>query len=131
MELEELSELLRIPSISSDGAHQAELREAAEWVARLVGDAKVVDGFGNPVVDGLIPASTGGEPTVLAYGHYDVQSPGDADLWESPAFEPAGTGVAPRSPPRPSRMGVEVKTASMTLLPASIATLLGEPGVSS
>src|SRR3954469_520745 len=88
LQLEELFELLRIESISSDGAHPRELREAADWVARLVGDARVVEGFGNPLVDGLIPASVVDAPTVVAYGHYDVQAPGDPALWDSPAFEP-------------------------------------------
>jgi acetylornithine deacetylase/succinyl-diaminopimelate desuccinylase-like protein len=88
LQLEELFELLRIESVSSDGAHPHEMREAADWVARLVGDARVVEGFGNPLVDGLIPASAADAPTVVAYGHYDVQSPGDPALWESPAFEP-------------------------------------------
>jgi acetylornithine deacetylase/succinyl-diaminopimelate desuccinylase-like protein len=88
VDLDELSELLRIESISSDGAHPGEMLEAAGWVARLVGDARVIEGFGNPIVDGLIPASRGDAPTVVAYGHYDVQSPGDPALWESPAFEP-------------------------------------------
>jgi acetylornithine deacetylase/succinyl-diaminopimelate desuccinylase-like protein len=88
LQLEELFELLRIESISSDGAHPQELRAAADWVARLVGDARVIEGFGNPVVDGLIPASAPNAPTVVAYGHYDVQAPGDPALWDSPAFEP-------------------------------------------
>jgi acetylornithine deacetylase/succinyl-diaminopimelate desuccinylase-like protein len=86
--LDELSELLRIESISSDGAHPAEMLEAAGWIARLVGDARVVEGFGNPLADGLIPASRPDAPTVLAYGHYDVQATGDPALWESPPFEP-------------------------------------------
>src|SRR5918911_2265388 len=88
LQLEELFELLRIESISSDGAHPDEMRAAADWVAELVGDARVVEGFGNPLVDGLIPASNQDAPTVVAYGHYDVQSPGDPGLWDSPAFDP-------------------------------------------
>src|ERR671929_1297028 len=88
LQLDELFELLRIESVSSDGAHPREMREAADWVARLVGDARVVEGFGNPLVDGLIPASAADAPTVVAYGHYDVQAPGDPALWTSPAFEP-------------------------------------------
>src|SRR3954453_15935271 len=87
--MRELEELLRIPSMSSDGRHPTELSDAAEWVKRLVGDATISEEFGNPVVDGLIPASSNGEaPTVLAYGHYDVQSPGPEELWDSAAFEP-------------------------------------------
>jgi acetylornithine deacetylase/succinyl-diaminopimelate desuccinylase-like protein len=88
LQLNELFELLRIESVSSDAAHPGELRQAADWVARLVGDARVVEGFGNPVVDGLIPASVPDAPTVVAYGHYDVQAPGDPALWDSPAFDP-------------------------------------------
>jgi acetylornithine deacetylase/succinyl-diaminopimelate desuccinylase-like protein len=88
-DLDQLAELIRIESVSSDGAHPAELREAAEWIARLVGgEARVIEGFGNPLVDGLIPASREGAPTVVAYGHYDVQAAGDLSLWETPPFQP-------------------------------------------
>ena len=87
-ELAELGELLRIESISSDGAHPDELLEAATWVARLIGDAEVTQAHGNPIVDGTIPASRAGAPTVAIYGHYDVQAPGDPELWTSPPFEP-------------------------------------------
>ena len=88
--MRELDEFLRIRSISSDGKHPQELRQAAEWVRSLLGDgATISEDHGNPVVDGLIPASGGTDaPTVVAYGHYDVQSPGPESLWESPAFEP-------------------------------------------
>jgi acetylornithine deacetylase/succinyl-diaminopimelate desuccinylase-like protein len=88
VDLDELSQLLRIESISSDGAHPAEMMEAAGWISALVGDARVVEGFGNPIVDGLIPASSADAPTVVAYGHYDVQATGDPALWDSPPFEP-------------------------------------------
>jgi len=88
VQLDELFDLLRIESISSDGAHPAELRQAAEWVAGFVGGGKVIDGYGNPVVDALIPAQTADAPTVIAYGHYDVQAPGDPALWTSPPFDP-------------------------------------------
>lgn len=87
MQLDQLAELLRIESVSSDSKHPQELRAAAEWIAALVGDARVVEGFGNPLVDGLIPASRPNAPTVVAYGHYDVQAPGPAELWETPPFE--------------------------------------------
>jgi len=85
----ELGEWLRIESVSSDGKHPDQLMAAARWVAALVGDARVIEGFGNPVVDGLIPASREGAPTVIAYGHYDVQAPGPLELWDSPPFEPS------------------------------------------
>ena len=58
--LAQLSELLAIESVSSDGRHPAELRQAADWLAALIGDARVVDDLGNPLVDGLIPASRPG-----------------------------------------------------------------------
>ena len=48
----------------------------------------MVEGYGNPIVDGLIPASADGAPTVVAYGHYDVQAPGPSDLWQSDPFQP-------------------------------------------
>ena len=86
--LEQLYELLRIESVSSDGAHPRELRAAADWVADLIGGATVTEEHGNPLVDGVIPASVAGAPTVIAYGHYDVQAPGPAELWDSPPFEP-------------------------------------------
>ena len=86
--LAELGELLRIESVSSDGAHPAELREAAEWIAALIGGGSITEAHGNPVVDGMIEASKPGSPTVIVYGHYDVQAPGPLDLWTSPPFEP-------------------------------------------
>ena len=87
--LAQLYELLRIESVSSDGAHPDQLRAAAAWIADLIGgDATVTAEHGNPLVDGLIPASRAGAPTVIAYGHYDVQAPGPRDLWDSDPFEP-------------------------------------------
>ena len=74
--LAELGELLRIESVSSDGTHPAELREAAQWIAGLIGGAGITEAYGNPVVDGTIEASRAGAPTIIAYGHYDVQAPG-------------------------------------------------------
>jgi acetylornithine deacetylase/succinyl-diaminopimelate desuccinylase-like protein len=86
--LRELTEFLRIQSISSDGRHGAELEQAAEWLAALVGGARVMQTAGSPIVDGTIPASAPDAPTVVAYGHYDVQAPGDLARWTTPPFEP-------------------------------------------
>ncbi len=90
---EELAEFLRIPSISADSAYAADVRRAGEWVCGRVrdagGDCEVVDWHGQPLAIGEIRASTGGDaPTVLCYGHFDVQPPDPLDLWESDPFEP-------------------------------------------
>jgi acetylornithine deacetylase/succinyl-diaminopimelate desuccinylase-like protein len=91
--LEELGVFLRIPSVSADPAHEADVRRAAEWVRDFVvgagGVAEVDDRGARPLVLGEIPASTGrSAPTVLAYGHFDVQPPAPLEAWESPPFEP-------------------------------------------
>lgn len=91
--LEELIEWMRIPSISTESADPADLERAARWVAERVlaagGRAELTSvGEGNPLVVGDLPAATAGAPTVLIYGHYDVQGPGPVELWSSPPFEP-------------------------------------------
>jgi acetylornithine deacetylase/succinyl-diaminopimelate desuccinylase-like protein len=91
---DELAEVLRIPSISADAAHAGDVRAAADWVAEVIRDAggtvEVVDWDGHPIVNGEIRASGGGDgaPTVVCYGHFDVQPPDPLELWESPPFEP-------------------------------------------
>src|SRR5918995_10886 len=93
--LEELYDLLRIPSVSADPSHAGDVRRAGEWVRDLVrsakgGDAELVETDAQPLVIGEIPASRdpGSAPTVLVYGHFDVQPPAPIDLWESDPFEP-------------------------------------------
>ncbi len=91
--LGELFEWLRIPSISTPAPAGADLERAAEWAAERVraagGEAELVRlGAGNPLVTGELRASREGAPTVLIYGHYDVQGPGPAELWSSLPFEP-------------------------------------------
>ena len=91
---DELGELLRIPSVSADAAHKDDVVRAAEWVADKVrrsgGQAELVPFGERPMVVGEIPASTdpGNAPTVLCYGHFDVQPPVPLELWESDPFEP-------------------------------------------
>jgi len=91
--LDELSELLRIPSVSADPAHQADVEQAAEWVAdkirRSGGEAELVPYGKRPLVVGEIRASNGAgdAPTILCYGHFDVQPPAPLDLWQSDPFE--------------------------------------------
>jgi acetylornithine deacetylase/succinyl-diaminopimelate desuccinylase-like protein len=91
--LDELSELLRIPSVSADPAHADDVVSAAEWVAdkirRSGGQAELVPYGSRPLVVGEIPASNGAAaaPTILAYGHFDVQPPAPLELWESDPFD--------------------------------------------
>jgi acetylornithine deacetylase/succinyl-diaminopimelate desuccinylase-like protein len=90
---DELAEFLRIPSISADPGHAQDVARAAEWVRDFVreagGECEVVDWEGAPLAIGEFRA-TGGRPapTVLCYGHFDVQPPDPLGLWESPPFEP-------------------------------------------
>jgi acetylornithine deacetylase/succinyl-diaminopimelate desuccinylase-like protein len=92
--LDELSEWLRIPSVSADAAHADDVRRAGEWVCEFVrgagGEAELVDTERHPLAVGEIRASSGADeaPTVLLYGHFDVQPPAPLDLWESDPFEP-------------------------------------------
>ena len=92
--LEELSELLRIPSVSADPAHADDVRLAGQWVRDFVRDAggaaELVETSTFPLAVGEIPASNGNTaaPTVLLYGHFDVQPPAPLELWESDPFEP-------------------------------------------
>jgi acetylornithine deacetylase/succinyl-diaminopimelate desuccinylase-like protein len=92
--LAELSEFLRIPSVSADASHQVDVRRAAEWVCGFVrgagGDCDVVERVDRPLAIGELRASRDAEsaPTVLVYGHFDVQPPAPLDRWESDPFEP-------------------------------------------
>jgi acetylornithine deacetylase/succinyl-diaminopimelate desuccinylase-like protein len=91
---EELSELLRIPSVSADPAHAGDVREAGAWVCELLrsaeGAAELVDWHGQPLAVGELRASRKPDraPTILCYGHFDVQPPDPLELWESAPFEP-------------------------------------------
>ena len=90
--LSELVEFLKIPSISADSAFSDKVHQAAQWVANALTKAgaeevKIVPTKGYPIVYGekIIDSNL---PTVLVYGHYDVQPPDPLELWDSPAFEP-------------------------------------------
>ena len=91
--LAELCEFLRIPSISAKSEHKPDIERAANWVAdhlRAAGfkTVQIVPTNLHPLVYAESLDAPGG-PTVLFYGHYDVQPPEPLDLWTSPAFEPA------------------------------------------
>ena len=91
--IHELADWLRIPSVSTAGGNPAALREAAEWALRKIlaagGTGELVESDGDhPLVVGELKANREGAPTVLIYGHYDVQDAGEESRWTTPAFEP-------------------------------------------
>ncbi len=90
-----LVEFLRIPSVSTQPAHKADIARAAQWVADALCEAGLVAEVeptqGHPVVVGKSrdeDVMDAGAPRVLFYGHYDVQPPEPLELWDSPPFEP-------------------------------------------
>lgn len=90
--LDEMLELLRIPSVSAKKEHKEDMRKCAEVVRQRLLDsgadkAEVMETAGHPVVfaEKIIDTS---KPTVLVYGHYDVQPPEPLELWHSGPFEP-------------------------------------------
>src|SRR6202140_2805904 len=91
--LEELKEFLRIPSISTLPEHKPDVQRAAHFVADSlkragIENVEIIPTAGNPLVYGdWLHAA--GKPTVLCYGHYDVQPPDPLELWQTPPFEPA------------------------------------------
>ena len=90
--INQLLELLKIPSSSADPMYKNEVKKTAEWVKNALNDigcasAKIFETEGHPVVYGEILVSKNA-PTVLVYGHYDVQPPDPIELWDSPPFEP-------------------------------------------
>jgi acetylornithine deacetylase/succinyl-diaminopimelate desuccinylase-like protein len=97
--LGELSEWLRIPSVSADQGHHGDVVRAAEWLRDFVraagGECELIEGTSpRPLVIGELPASANADsaPTVLVYGHFDVQPPEPLDLWDTPPFEPTVVG---------------------------------------
>src|SRR5262245_32838011 len=89
---EELFELLRIPSVSARSEHNADVARAADWLKgafdRIGFTARVEATGGHPIVLAEWRGAGALRPTVLIYGHYDVQPVEPLDLWESPPFEP-------------------------------------------
>ena len=90
--LEQWMDFLKIPSVSADPAHKKDVAKGAEWVKSALLNAgcphaEIIQTPGHPIVFGeyLLDPSL---PTVLVYGHYDVQPADPIDLWDSPPFEP-------------------------------------------
>ena len=91
--LEQLFDLLKIPSISADPKYNEAVKKTANWIEgalKKIGcnNVEVFDTAGHPIVYGekFINANA---PTVLVYGHYDVQPPDPLELWENDPFEPS------------------------------------------
>jgi acetylornithine deacetylase/succinyl-diaminopimelate desuccinylase-like protein len=89
----ELAELIAIPSVSADPAHREDVKRAGEWVCEFIrgagGTAELTPFGEKELALGEIPASSdpASSPTVLCYGHFDVQPPAPLDLWQSDPFE--------------------------------------------
>ena len=89
----ELGELIAIPSVSADPAHRADVKRAGEWVCdfirRIGGTAELTPLGEHELALGEIPASSGADaaPTVLVYGHFDVQPAAPLELWDTDPFE--------------------------------------------
>ena len=105
--LDRLAEWIAIPSVSADATHEADVRRAGEWLCERIraagGEAELADWEGHPLALGELRASSGADsaPTVMCYGHFDVQPPDPLELWETPPFEASvrngqvfGRGVA-------------------------------------
>ena len=91
--LGELTEFLRIPSISTNPEYKAEVRRGAEFVVQAlqkvgIQQTELIETSGHPLVYGEHDGVEGA-PTILCYGHYDVQPPDPLEEWSSPPFEPA------------------------------------------
>jgi acetylornithine deacetylase/succinyl-diaminopimelate desuccinylase-like protein len=91
-----LETFLRIPSISTLSEHKPDIRRAAEFVLgelRTAGlqNPALIEGEGNPLVYAEWTGAPG-KPTLLLYGHYDVQPPDPLDEWKTPPFEPTVRG---------------------------------------
>jgi acetylornithine deacetylase/succinyl-diaminopimelate desuccinylase-like protein len=90
--LDELFELLRFPSVSADAKYKPDVLKAADYVAEKLKAAgaenvEICQTAGNPIVYGE-KITDPSKPTVLVYGHYDVQPPDPLELWKTPPFEP-------------------------------------------
>ena len=95
--IEKLEDFLRIPSISTESEHRDDVQHAAQWLKdhlRNMGmtDIEIFQTPGAPVVFGSSPNTSDSTPTLLIYGHYDVQPVDPLEEWESPPFEPRRQG---------------------------------------
>ncbi|MGA9859551.1 MAG: M20/M25/M40 family metallo-hydrolase [Solirubrobacteraceae bacterium] len=130
---DELAEFLRIESVSADPAQAGRVQEAGEWVCAFVraagGTAELVDWHGQPLAIAELRASQNPDkaPTVLCYGHFDVQPPDPLSLWDSAPFEPEirgerlyGRGVADDKGQLYLRLAAARRLASDGALPINV-----------
>jgi acetylornithine deacetylase/succinyl-diaminopimelate desuccinylase-like protein len=127
---QEFLDLLRIPSVSTTPEHAGDVRRGAEWVMERLKRAGVpkvelIETAGHPVVFGTWHAALG-KPTILVYGHYDVQPADPLNLWKSPAFEPTM-----RDGRIYARGSADMKSNLVTLIQAveALAAVHGAPPV--
>ncbi len=95
--LDDLSAWLRIPSVSAQPDHAPDVRRSADWLVAALKDtgfpaAEIWDTPGAPAVYAEWPSDDPGAPTVLVYGHHDVQPAAREDGWNSDPFEPVVRG---------------------------------------
>jgi len=91
--LNELMEFLKIPSISSDSQYNNEMERCSKWLLEHLisiglSDSKIIPTKGHPIIYSEWLNAGNDKPTVLIYGHYDVQPVDPIDLWKTPPFEP-------------------------------------------
>ena len=95
--LRTLQDFVRIPSISTLPEHQADIQRAAQWAAQRLKalgfqQVEIVPTTKHPVVLATFSSQRPSAPTVLVYGHYDVQPVDPLNEWETPPFEPTVRG---------------------------------------
>jgi len=91
--LDELFSFLKIPSISSADQNKPDMENAAQWLSNNIkqcgiDDVRIIPTEGHSIVFGQWLGAGSDKPTILIYGHYDVQPVDPLELWESPPFEP-------------------------------------------
>lgn len=134
--LYELTRFLSIPSVSTLSQHKGDVLRAAEWVAgdlRRSGieNVRLIETAGHPLVYGDWLHAPG-QPTVMIYGHYDVQPPDPLDEWRTPPFEPAvreGNVYARGSADDKGQLFVHLKSVEMLMkehgrLPVNVRFLI-------
>jgi acetylornithine deacetylase/succinyl-diaminopimelate desuccinylase-like protein len=120
--LAELKDFLRIPSISTDPDYRAEVSRCCDWLIARFEDAGLttekISTAGHPLIYAEWTGAGAGRPTVLFYGHYDVQPPDPLDEWRNPPFEPTEEGdqlVARGATDDKGQVYAQVKAVAATL----------------